>query len=196
MITAAEINKLLKDYVSSADGKKYIEHEISTNKEIQSEVARSYDEAVRTLSRLIYAHAPLQIRGSLDPGILMSGASAPRKDGDGYVVSINFQQNLLKRPSLYSKCEGAYDIVGLFVKGWEPKDDPPKRVFGPWRGHGLTPGTSPRRSSPNLSEDYVVSRYYKKADNFIVEAVNEFMTVYAKEYGVVDCVIDERYVAD
>lgn len=66
----------------------------------------------------------------------------------------------LSRPSLNSRSDGAYDIVGLFIHGWSPKSHPPKRVFGSW--HGMTVG----------------NRIQKDGMGFLNSAIDEFNSIY------------------
>ena len=56
----------------------------------------------------------------------------PIRTKEGYEAYVYFDDELW-RPSLSDRYDGAYNIVGLFNKGWHIS--PSKRVWGYWQGH-------------------------------------------------------------
>ena len=69
----------------------------------------------------------------------------------------------LTRPSLSPRSNGAYDIVGLFIKGWSPKSGNSAiyKLHGWWRG-GIVPA---RTNNPPM--------------HFASDAIEEFNRKYA-----------------
>lgn len=182
MITAAEIQKRLEDFSETKIGKKRVQEELKKNKQILAKKIVLYDEAVSTLARIINEHTPDSIKNALPVESIMRGASKPVENPDGtYTIHINFDKNLLRRDSLAydgnGDFYGAYDIVGLFTKGWDT--DPSKRVWGTWHG-----------------KDHVLNKLHKESDRFVQDAINEFMVGYAEKYGVIDCIIDNKYIGN
>ena len=76
---------------------------------------------------------------------------------NGYGTSLSINGNL-SRPSLNHNSAGAYDIVGLFISGWEIHK---RRPWGSW--HGMIVGA--RMSKPGMS--------------FLSSAIDEFNSKYA-----------------
>lgn len=92
--------------------------------------------------------------------------------GGGYSISLYLGGDLW-RPSLSNRSDGAYDIVGLFIHGWAPKSNPPRRVYGSW--HGMS----------------VWNRLSKEPMGFLSSAIEEFNQAH-KHSGVV-AIIDSIY---
>lgn len=83
--------------------------------------------------------------------------------GNGiYQIKLYLNGNLT-RPSLSQMSDGAYDIVGLFIKGWSPKSasSPIYRLHGYWHG------------------DIVPARKYKDPMYFASQAIDAFNKKYA-----------------
>ena len=55
----------------------------------------------------------------------------PVSTPEGYIAYVYFDDDLW-RPSLSDRYDGAYNIIGLFNKGWHI--NPSKQVWGYWRG--------------------------------------------------------------
>ena len=103
--------------------------------------------------------------------IINMDISAPVESGDGsYYMELTLFGDLT-RPSLGPN-DGAYDIVGLFIKGWAPKKKLKRPLVGTW--HGMK----------------VAARTSKSGMGFASEAVSYFNSKYA---GTATAVLDSAY---
>lgn len=94
--------------------------------------------------------------------------TSPKSIGHGYYsVRIHFvNENELYRPSLEPNKypDGAYDIVGLFERGYETSGH--STVRGMWHG------------------EETISKPVRPALNFMQDAVDEFNNIYSRAYDV------------
>ena len=98
-----------------------------------------------------------------------------------YTVDIVFADDL-SRESLdsYSFPDGIYNIAALLDKGYQAS----AVVAGDWR-HSRYKGDEYGGRDLSLVE--------RAGAHFISEAIQEYMTVYASKYGVIDIVLSEEY---
>ena len=129
-------------------------------KSVTKQMAREIAEDLRSM---IIAHANTEFtatQASILQHIESISVSDPAESGDGsYYIELSLSGDLT-RPSLGTG-EGAYDIVGLFIKGWSPKKKLRRPLVGEW--HGMK----------------VAARTYKGGMGFASEAVAEFNSKYS-----------------
>lgn len=171
------INAELTKMLNTDSGRKAVKEAMKDGKFADQQKASS-DEAIRVLKECICNLAPPAFSSSETFATIQQmvdgSVSAPIQTEDGWEITVNFNQEKLKRPSLWSNSEGAYDIIGLFSQGWNI-DENKKVPVGTWHGH-KTVALRSRLGRP-----------------FVEDAVNFFMTTYANQYGVTEIIIDSLY---
>lgn len=178
MLTASDINAKISEYMNSPKGRDKVREYINSPS-MASAHSTQRREAIEILAQLIMNYAPPSISSSVKLEVVSELIDVSNSSGNSYYVNLNFDKSLLPRPSLGPNA-GAYDIVGLFTKGWdiESSGGMDKRVRGLWHG-GM-----------------YWNKLHKEPDDFIQRAVDAFMGMYAIKYGVLECNIDPRYLSD
>lgn len=177
----AYINSELQKRLNSEAGKREVKNLIKKRVNEGNFIGTSsatFDEAISVLKECICNFAPPAFSSSeafsTIAQMIDGSVSAPIETSNGWQINVNFNQEQLRRPSLWNGSSGAYDIIGLFSQGWNIGED--KRVpVGVW--HGQT--TAALRSRPGKP--------------FVEEAVNFFMATYASQYGITEIYIDPLY---
>lgn len=98
-------------------------------------------------------------------------ASAPKQDGNMFIIDISFSGDLARQSLNPDKYDGVDNIVALLNNGY----DAAKRVSGVWHG-----------------EKYL-SLKHRDGAHFIQDAVDEFMSSEAALYGVTEINVSEKY---
>ena len=119
-------------YLRTGTGKDFVDGVVGGN-------TKSFDEAMAAaedLKRFIITYAQSEFtlsQFSVYQHIHNMDVGSTVKLGDGrYRIDLNLYGDL-HRDSLIPGYDGAYDIVSLFVHGWEDKQGRTKNVFGLWR---------------------------------------------------------------
>ena len=168
---------MLEAYMRSANGSQRINAQIANNSSYIRKRKDNIDEAVRVLKECISNFAPPSLAASQVATIqrMIDGTVSDSVQTENvWEITVNFNQESLRRPSLNPNSDGVYDIIGLFSQGWDIDED--KKVpFGTWHGRE----TSALRSRPSRP--------------FVEDAVNFFMAIYANKYGITGIDINPLY---
>lgn len=146
--------QLLREYLKTPEGKKTLTANGSGIRLSIKEMQRYGEKMADILYRHIVAVIPSFQRTDIIVGKL--------KQEKEYILQISFDEESLKRDSLYpKKYEGLEDIVLAFSAGWHAEN----YVYGVWEGHG---------------ENRIRSRKKRKANPYLKKAVAEFNAVAPK----------------
>lgn len=173
------ISKKIQSAMKSPDVKKKIdqcvEDKISVNAEKASEVF------IDILKRNIEScagedYASGQLGSSAINAILSLNfkSSKPYGMGDKYYINISFDGDKFRESLVPDKYGGVDNIVALLNSGYSAGHT----VYGVWNGHT-------DNKIPSLAE--------RGGAHFIEQAVAEFMSSYAKLYGVTDIEVADIY---
>lgn len=117
-------------------------------------------------------HASGALGGTAISALVNLSHSSPTKVGKNrYVIEVSFNDDLYRYSLVPSKYDGINNIAALLNSGYSAGHT----VHGMWHGNKIS--SLPMRDGAH----------------FIDNAVNEFMSNYAGEYGVVDIVVDDVY---
>ena len=173
MLTDKYIRELIEDYSKTPEGKKQIKSLIPRRKfiaeyESDDESDRRRIEVMcKDMRNILYNHIKEVIPSFKISDIIIGKI---KYEGVNATVDIKFNQDALKRKSLYEQKypEGVHDIVRLFISGYSAGDN----VYGVWHGKRIA---SLKDRAPN---------------DFMQRAINEFNIKYG-DCAVAD--LDEQY---
>lgn len=171
------INSELNKFLKSDEGKTAIKEAIRDGS-LKSATKETSDEAIKVLKECICNFAPPAFSSSETLATISEmidgSVSTPIDTEDGWEISVEFNGEKLKRPSLWGNSKGVYDIIGLFTQGYEIPETK-KLPTGIWHGNKI----AALRARPGRP--------------FVEEAVNFFMATYAPKYGVTSIDINPLY---
>ena len=173
MLTDEYIRELIEDYSKTPEGKKQIKSLIPGRKfiaeyESDDESDRRRIEVMcKDMRNILYNHIKEVIPSFKISDIIIGKI---KYEGVNATVDIKFNQDALKRKSLYEQKypEGVHDIVRLFVKGYKISHD----VWGMWH------------------DKFTKGVRYRPQNDFMERAVNEFNVKYG-DCAVAD--LDKQY---
>lgn len=153
--------KSIDSYLQKEEGRKFLDDNINSSKKVFS--ADAAIKAAEDLKRMIITYAQSEFtlsQFSIYQSVHNIDVLPPIKTSTGkYIIELKLYGDL-RRPSLNSSNPGAEDIVGLFIHGWEDKNDKIKKLFGVWHG------------------EMVKARTRKDPINFVSNAVDMFNMKY------------------
>lgn len=166
MSLEAEIMAKLNEFVNSDSGKKFLREKGIYNGVTAKEAHRMATDLNKML--IVASMKVTKSKDSLFPvGILTSISESQSRNQNAYYVTINYDAGSFYRPSLLNKKGGsfigvgAYDIVGLFTKGYSPH-----RIYGWWE----------------YKNTLVSGKVGLKGKDFVDKAIDKFKKKYEKKY--------------
>ena len=158
MISEKYIMNRLKDWANSPAGKKVIKKKtgLMYDGDFKYSDIKKYAEVMK---EYLFTHTSAVIK-SIDRNDITISRIQKLKTG-GYKVNISFEEEALKRESLSEYSDGLNNIVLLFSKGYEIKDE--KYVpRGDWRYKGV------------LVQENIRAKRRRMPHPFLENAVREF----------------------
>lgn len=165
MLSESGINKMLQNWINSAQGQKYFQSKGFTNYDKETQ----YRIALELQNDLLRAMEQLVIGFNSSPVI---------SDVSNNCVRITFPSESLFRPSLERKDgkstgSDVYDIIGLFTQGWSYSKE--KRPFGYWvgkEGLGIIGARSSQKGNPIISK--TIENFKSKYPNVVINYPNRW----------------------
>ena len=182
MIEEKYILELLKNFASTAEGKKVIKDKYGIDYDPKKDKGSTLHKWGDKMKSILYKHIKPVIKSISDKDIFVG---TPIKDKNGkYTITISFNEDALFRQSLNPDGKwkegnnvvrrdgkaGIRDIVLHFSYGWNAQGS----VYGEWHGNDIW---SLRKRNPNDFLEIAVEEFNKKAKNI---ATAELMGEYRK----------------